>query len=77
MLNSGGVDQSTGSEEVLLLPLKHEFRDVCKNVLHGLAPRANLGAKWVKLALNGTNPGFFRSDSEHFGAPRQNVLNLI
>ena len=37
----------------------------------GLAP------KWVRLAPNGTNPGFFRSDFSAFGAVRQMHWYLI
>ena len=46
-----------------------ECRVVCS--LHGWQI-ADLCPKWVRLAPNGTNPGFFQISS-----PSQNLLNLI
>ena len=40
----------------------------CRTGMVGLAPT------WVRLAPNGTNPGFFRSDFSAFGAGALNVL---
>ena len=35
------------------------------------------GLKWVRLALNGTNPGIFSDQIQYILAQRQSVLSLI